>query len=111
MVERDVAEFVDDDGGFGKRFVLEQAVEQRGLAGAEKAGKHGQRNGLGRPAPRGAIGGGAHRLAELTFGLAACRLCLGVLAVLASPPVPSDFLATCLFFFFERGSAVCTASG
>ena len=60
VIERDVAEFVDDDGGIAQRRVLEQAVEQRGLAGAEKAGEHGERNGLGRPAPIGAIAGSRH---------------------------------------------------
>ena len=57
VIERDVAEFVDDDGGLAQRLVLEQAVEQRGLAGAEKAGEHGEWNGLRRPAPIGAMAG------------------------------------------------------
>ena len=42
MVERDLAELVDDDGGLGERRILQQCVEQRGLAGAEEAGEHGQ---------------------------------------------------------------------
>ena len=42
VVEADLAEFVDDDGGVGERRLFEQAVEQRGLAGAEKAGEHGR---------------------------------------------------------------------
>jgi hypothetical protein len=60
VVERDVAEFVDDDGGLAKRRVLEQAVEQRGLAGAEKAGEDGERQGLRRPAPISAMAGRGH---------------------------------------------------
>ena len=52
MVERDLAELVDDDGGLGERRIFQQAVEQRGLAGAEKAGEHRQRDRLGRLAPR-----------------------------------------------------------
>ena len=40
----DLAELVDDDGGVGQRRVLQQSVEQRGLAGAEKAGQHRERN-------------------------------------------------------------------
>ena len=55
MVERDVAELVDDDGRIGQRRVFQQPVEQRGLAGAEKAGEHGQRDGVWRPPPRGAV--------------------------------------------------------
>ncbi len=56
MVEADLAELVDDDGGLGERRVLEQPVEQRGLAGAEEAGEHGQRDGLA--ADRARRGGG-----------------------------------------------------
>ena len=48
MIEADFAEFIDDDGGLGERRVSDQAIEQRCLAGAKKAGQHGQRNGLGR---------------------------------------------------------------
>ena len=40
MVDRHVAELVDDDGGVGERRILEQPVEQRRLAGAEEAGEH-----------------------------------------------------------------------
>ena len=47
VVEPDLAELVDDHGRAGERCVLQQAVEQRGLAGAEEAGEHGERNGLG----------------------------------------------------------------
>src|SRR6185437_13109508 len=42
---------VDDDRGLGQRRVLEQAVEQGRLAGAEEAGEHGERDRLRRRAP------------------------------------------------------------
>src|SRR5262249_13565690 len=48
MVEADLAELIDDDGGVGKRGVGQQAIEERCLAGAQEAGQHGQRNGFGR---------------------------------------------------------------
>jgi len=48
MVEADLAELVDDHGGFGERGVAHEAVEQRGLAGAEEAGEHRQGDGFGR---------------------------------------------------------------
>src|SRR5262245_25655807 len=57
MVEPDLAELVDDDDGAGERFVLQQAVEQRGLAGAEEAGQHGEGNGLGGLAQVGSVAG------------------------------------------------------
>ena len=60
VIERDVAEFIDDDGGLAQRLVLEQAVEQRGLAGAEKAGEDGERQWLRRPAPIDAMAGFGH---------------------------------------------------
>ena len=60
VIERDVAEFVDDDGGLAQRLVLEQAVEQRGLAGAEKTGEDGEGNGLRRPPPIDAMAGLRH---------------------------------------------------
>ena len=48
VVEPDLAELVDDHRGLGERRVAQQTVEQRGLAGAEEAGQHGQRDGLDR---------------------------------------------------------------
>jgi len=36
MVKPDLAELVDDDDGVGERRVLQQAIEQRRLAGARK---------------------------------------------------------------------------
>ena len=44
-VEADLAELIDQNQRVGQRLVLEQAVEQRRLAGAEKAGEQGQRDG------------------------------------------------------------------
>jgi hypothetical protein len=40
VVDPDLAEFVDDDRSVAEHRVLEQAVEQSGLAGAEEAGDH-----------------------------------------------------------------------
>jgi hypothetical protein len=45
MLEADLAELVDDHGGFGER--AHEAVEQRGLAGAEEA-EHRHWDGFGR---------------------------------------------------------------
>ena len=39
VVEADLAEFVDQHGGVGERGIGEQALEQRRLARAEKAGE------------------------------------------------------------------------
>ena len=39
MVYADIAEFVDQDGGFGHVGVSQQMVQQRCLAAAEKAGQ------------------------------------------------------------------------
>ena len=41
VVDADLAEFVDDDGVFLAVRLRQNAVEQRGLAGAEIAGEHG----------------------------------------------------------------------
>ncbi len=70
VVEADLAELVDDDGGVGERRVGDQAVEQRGLAGAEEAGQHGERERLGR-----ARGGASARSSRRRgCGRLACRL-------------------------------------
>ena len=50
MVDRHIAELVDDDGRVGQRRILEQPVEQRRLAGAEKAGQHRDGNREAAPA-------------------------------------------------------------
>ena len=44
VVERRLAELVDDDQRLGQRGVAQQAVEQRGLAGAEEAGDEMERD-------------------------------------------------------------------
>ena len=74
MVEPDVAELVDQNGGAGERGVGQQPVEQRGLAGAEEAGKHGQRDRRGRQTPRARrrhFGGRCDQGFGLAAGLAA----------------------------------------
>ncbi len=50
VVDADLAEFIDDDGVFLAVRLGQDAVEQRGLAGAEIAGEHGDGDffGLGR---------------------------------------------------------------
>src|SRR5881397_2498445 len=48
VVDADLAEFVDDDGVFLAVVFRQDAVEQRGLAGAEIARQHGHWNFLGR---------------------------------------------------------------
>ena len=40
MVDRHLAELVDDDRGVDERRILQQPVEQRRLAGAEETGQH-----------------------------------------------------------------------
>jgi hypothetical protein len=50
MVDPDLAELVDDDGRLRERRILQQSVEQRGLAGAEEPGQHGERDRRARPA-------------------------------------------------------------
>ena len=47
VVDADLAEFVDDDGVFLAVRLGQDAVEQRGLAGAEIAGEHGDGNFVG----------------------------------------------------------------
>ena len=48
VVDADLAEFVDDDGVFLAVVFRQDAVQKRGLAGAEIAGQHGHGNFLGR---------------------------------------------------------------
>jgi len=60
MVERHLAEFVDDDGGIRERWILEQSIQQCGFAGSEEAGEDGQRYGYRRLSPFGALAGVAH---------------------------------------------------
>src|SRR5499427_6461228 len=68
VVDSDLAEFVDDDGVLLPVRLRQNAVEQRGLAGAEVAGKHGDGDLVGhRATPFGpriyASVGGGHRAA------------------------------------------------
>src|SRR5262249_39782761 len=49
VIEAHLAELVDHHRRVGECGILEQAVEQRGLAGAEEAGEHVQRDGCRRP--------------------------------------------------------------
>ncbi len=106
VVEADIAEFIDDDGGLGERRVADQAVEQRGLAGAEEAGQHIERNGLGWTQ---ASLGGRHR---------ACVVC-GLVAVPISDGLGAGFLgfgfaATSVGAVFgaaSLGAAVLGAAG
>ena len=57
VVDADLAELVDDDGVFLAVRLGQDAVEQRGLAGAEIAGEHGDRDFFG----RGGFGNGRWR--------------------------------------------------
>ena len=52
VVEGDLAELVDDDGGVGKARIPDQRLQKRRLAGAEKPGEHGDGNGIHAPIPR-----------------------------------------------------------
>ncbi len=63
VVEADFAEFIDDDGGLGQGRVTDQAVEQRGFAGAEEAGQDREGKRFGRPGS--ARGGAHHRVCEV----------------------------------------------
>src|SRR3954468_1714226 len=47
MIEPDLAKLIDDHDRAGERFILQQAVEERGLAGAQEAGEHGEGYRLG----------------------------------------------------------------
>src|SRR5262249_25512188 len=49
MIDPDLAELVDDDCRSGQRGLADEAVEERGLSGAEEPGEEGERN--RRPAP------------------------------------------------------------
>src|SRR3982075_381587 len=88
MVEADLAELVDQHGGVGERRVIEHPVEQRGLAGAEKAGQHRERKGRDRTTGAGRRG---HWVAGATLGLAALTFaCFAAEAFAASGFAASD---------------------
>ena len=104
-----------------ERRVLEQAVEQRGLAGAEKAGEHGRAGWAAAGRRRSALCAGLASLVRRTdlrlrrvFGALGRARGLGA-GFLVGLFLGVFFLAGRLlgdrFFFFARGSAVCTASG
>src|SRR5262245_14796202 len=88
MVEPDLAELVNDDRRLRECRILQQAVEQRGLAGAQKAREHGKWNGRWGRLSLSARRGLAHCVDEVTFGLA-CFAGFAALAGFAS----SVFLA------------------
>ena len=46
MVDRNLADLVDDDGGVGERRRGQSPAQQRGFAAAEKTGQHRRRQGL-----------------------------------------------------------------
>ena len=70
IVDPDRAELVDDDGGAAALGRREKALEQRGLAGAEKAGEDGHRNARSARAPQPSTErpGSARREEVLHFG-------------------------------------------
>ena len=93
VIEADLAELVDDDGGIGKRRVLQQAIEEGGFAGSEKAGQHAQRKrwarrsrGFARTGHCASVRGGAGWEVAAGFGLTAATVGLGAGFVL-SPAV------------------------
>ena len=70
VVDADSAELVDHHGGAASFRRRQEALEQRGLAGAEEAGEHGDRDaGAARaplPAPEAPGGGGGEQLVHRT---------------------------------------------
>src|ERR1041385_15314 len=102
MIKADLAELIDDHGGACERRVLEQAVEQRGLAGAEKPGEHRKRYRPGRGA-RPRCGRLVHCLVDAVSGFAAvAALGLGFAAV----DFCSVFAAAFGSFFVPRSGAM-----
>ena len=59
MVDRDRADLVDEHGAVGELRLAQQAVEQRGLAAAEEAGQHVQRQAIHRLLRHPMVGYGA----------------------------------------------------
>jgi len=72
VIETDLAELVDEHGGVGERGIFKQLVEQRGLAGAEKTGEHGERDRLQRLA--GTRGGACRHALSVSLSAPARRL-------------------------------------
>src|SRR5262245_23354586 len=67
MIEPDLAKLIDHHDRFGERRVGQQLVEQGGLTGTEKAGQHGERDGLGRRPQPVCAADGHFFLASLSF--------------------------------------------
>src|SRR6185437_2747464 len=117
MIEADFAELIYDHGRFGERGVLQQAVEQSGLAGAEKTSQQGERGRCWRNWPITTWRGLAHCAVELTFGLAGLAGLAAGLAALADLPAssaladfadfsPPSVLVAAFFFFFGAALTV-----
>src|SRR5262245_21855549 len=107
MIQPDLAELVDDDDGAGERFVLQQAVEQRGLAGAEEAGQHSEGNGLGGLAQVGSVAGAHFFLASVLGSSLGSGLASDLVAVFAA--VLGADLDASAFGAAARGAA-CVAA-
>src|SRR5205814_10571685 len=102
MIEPDVAELVDDDRRAAEHFILQQAIEQRGLPGAEEAGQHRERDGRRWNARPGARL--AHCLVDFGSGyIAAAVLAFG--SVLTSGFGVASVLALAAFFFGLAGGS------
>src|SRR5262245_12821559 len=93
MIQADLAELIDDDDGAGERFVLQQAVEQRGLAGAEEASQHSEGNGLSGLAQVGSVAGAHFFLASVLGSSLGSGLASDLVAVFAAV-VGADFDAS-----------------
>src|SRR5712691_52045 len=76
VVDADLAELVDDDGELLPVRLGQDAVEQRGLAGAEIAGQHGDGNLVGHANPRNDnLAGPGHQLVRAApSALILCRI-------------------------------------
>jgi hypothetical protein len=46
VIDPDIAELVDDDGGVGEKRILQQEIQQRSFAGAKEAGEDRDGNGV-----------------------------------------------------------------
>ena len=85
VIEADLAELVDDHRGIGEPGVPQQAIEEGGLAGAEKARQHAQRKrwarhsrGIARRGHCASVRGGAGWEVAAGLGLTAATEGLGV---------------------------------
>src|SRR5436305_4679695 len=97
MIEADLAELVDDHRRLREHFVLQQAIEQRGLAGAEKAGEHRERDWRWRNArPRARL---AHCLVDFGSGFFAAAVFGFGSGALSGFPFASAVSLASRFFF------------